>query len=271
VIGPTPDDEAAIDATKAPLLDHLIELRKRIVISLIAFVACFIVCFIFAKPIYAFLKAPLDHALAGQPAHHLIYTQLYETFFTYVKVGMFAGLCLAFPIVASQVWMFIAPGLYKHERSAFLPFLVATPVLFVAGGAFVYYLLLPTAIRFFASYEIAGTKGTLGIELQPKVSEYLDLVTTLIFAFGLCFQMPVLLTLLGRVGILSSAQLRSMRRYAILGIVALAAVVTPPDALSMLSLVLPLIFLYEVSIWLVWFFERKRAQDDAARAAGAAD
>jgi len=268
VITPTPDDEAAIDATKAPLLEHLIELRKRLVISLIAFVACFIVCFIFAKPIYAFLKAPLDHALAGQPAHHLIYTQLYETFFTYVKVGMFAGLCLAFPIVASQVWMFIAPGLYKHERRAFLPFLVATPVLFVAGGAFVYYLLLPTAIRFFASYEIAGTKGTLGIELQPKVSEYLDLVTTLIFAFGLCFQMPVLLTLLGRVGILSSGQLRSMRRYAILGIVALAAVVTPPDALSMLSLVLPLIFLYEVSIWLVWFFERKRAQDDAARAAG---
>ena len=268
MITPTPDDEAAIDATKAPLLEHLIELRKRLVISLIAFVACFIVCFIFAKPIYAFLKAPLDHALAGQPAHHLIYTQLYETFFTYVKVGMFAGLCLAFPIVASQVWMFIAPGLYKHERRAFLPFLVATPVLFVAGGAFVYYLLLPTAIRFFASYEIAGTKGTLGIELQPKVSEYLDLVTTLIFAFGLCFQMPVLLTLLGRVGILSSGQLRSMRRYAILGIVALAAVVTPPDALSMLSLVLPLIFLYEVSIWLVWFFERKRAQDDAARAAG---
>ncbi len=270
MITPTPDDEAAVDATKAPLLDHLVELRKRLVISLVAFVACFVVCFIFAKPIYTFLKAPLDHALAGQPVHHLIYTQLYETFFTYVKVGMFAGICLAFPIVASQLWMFIAPGLYKHERKAFLPFLVATPVLFVAGAAFVYYILLPTAIRFFASYEIVGTKNTLGIELQPKVSEYLDFVTTLIFAFGLCFQMPVLLTLLGRVGIVTSAQLRSMQRYAILGIVALAAVVTPPDALSMLSLVIPLIFLYEASIWLVWFFERKRAQQDAARAAGAA-
>ncbi len=270
MIAPTPDDEAAVDATKAPLLDHLIELRKRLVISLLAFAGCFLISFAFAKPIYAFLKAPLDHALAGQPSHHLIYTQLYETFFTYVKVGMFAGICLAFPIIAAQVWMFIAPGLYKHERRAFLPFLIATPVLFVAGGAFVYYLLLPTAIRFFASYEVTAAKGTLGIELQPKVSEYLDLVTTLIFAFGLCFQMPVLLTLLGRVGIVSSAQLRSVRRYAILGIVALAAVVTPPDALSMLSLVVPLVMLYEVSIWLVFFFERKRAADDAARAAGSA-
>jgi sec-independent protein translocase protein TatC len=269
VIAPTPDDEAAIDATKAPLLDHLIELRKRLVISLLAFLVCFIVCFALAKPIYAFLKAPLDHALAGRAMQHqMIATGVYETFFTYVKVGMFAGICLAFPIVAAQVWMFIAPGLYKHERNAFLPFLAATPVLFVAGGAFVYYLLLPTAIHFFASYEIAGAKGTLGIELQPRVSEYLDFVTTLIFAFGLCFQMPVLLTLLGRVGIVSNAQLRSMRRYAILAIVGLAAVVTPPDALSMLSLIFPLVFLYEVSVWLVWFFERKRAQADAARAAG---
>lgn len=264
---PTSDDEAAIDATKAPLLDHLIELRKRLVFSLLAFAAAFVLCFIFAKPIYAFLKAPLDHALAGHAPHRLIYTQLYETFFTYVKVGMFAGICLSFPVIAAQAWMFIAPGLYRKERQAFLPFLLATPLLFAAGAAFVYYLLLPTAIRFFAGYETAGGKGTLGIELQPRVSEYLDFVTTLIFAFGLCFQMPVLLTLLGRVGILSSAQLRSMRRYAILGIVALAAVVTPPDALSMLSLVLPLVFLYEISIWLVRFFERKRAQEDSARAA----
>ena len=267
MIAPTPDDEAAIDATKAPLLDHLVELRKRLVISLLAFVGCFLVCFVFARPIYAFLKAPLDHALAGHAPHHLIYTQLYETFFTYVKVGMFGGICLAFPIIAAQLWLFIAPGLYKHERNAFLPFLVATPVLFIAGGAFVYYILLPTAIRFFAGYEVAGSAGTLGIELQPRVSEYLDFVTTLIFAFGLCFQMPVLLTLLGRVGILSSTQLRSMRRYAILGIVALAAVVTPPDALSMMSLVVPLVMLYEISIGLVWFFERRRAQEDAARAA----
>src|SRR3984885_12201591 len=213
-------DEAAIEATKAPLLDHLIELRKRLVISIIAFIICFVLCFTFAKYIYAFLTAPLAHALAGQPNHHLIYTALYETFFTYVKLGMFAGLCLSFPIIASQLWLFIAPGLYRQERNAFLPFLAATPVLFLIGAAFVYYVMLPFAIRFFVSYETPGGNGTLGIELQAKVSEYLAFVTTLIFAFGLCFQLPVLLALLGRVGIVSSAQLRSVRRYAILGIVA---------------------------------------------------
>ncbi|HEX3429251.1 MAG TPA: twin-arginine translocase subunit TatC [Rhizomicrobium sp.] len=263
---PTPADEEAIEATKAPLLDHLIELRKRLVISIIAFVACFLICFAFAKYIYGFLTAPLAHALAGQPNHHLIYTALYETFFTYVKVGMFAGLCLAFPIIASQIWLFIAPGLYRHERRAFLPFLAATPVLFIMGAAFVYYVMLPFAIRFFVSYETPGGAGSLGIELQAKVSEYLDFVTTLIFAFGLCFQLPVLLSLLGRVGIVSSAQLRSVRRYAILGIVALSAVVTPPDVFSMISLALPLILLYEISIWCVRLIENSRAREDAARA-----
>jgi sec-independent protein translocase protein TatC len=268
MIARTEADEAEIEATKAPLLEHLVELRKRLIISILAFVLCFFVCFIFAKPIYAFLTQPLANALAGQPNHHLIYTALYETFFTYVKVGMFAGLCLSFPIVAAQIWMFIAPGLYKHERRAFLPFLLATPVLFTLGAAFVYYVMLPYAIRFFVSYETPGGHGTLGIELQAKVSEYLDLVTTLIFAFGLCFQLPVLLSLLGRVGIVSSAQLRSMRRYAILGIVALAAVVTPPDVFSMLSLIFPLVFLYEVSIWCVRLMEINRAKEDKARAAG---
>ena len=166
--------------------------------------------------------------------------------------------------------MFIAPGLYKHERKAFLPFLLASPILFLIGAAFVYYVMLPFAIRFFVGYETPGTKGTLGIELQPKVSEYLDFVTTLIFAFGLCFQLPVLLSLLGRVGIVSSAQLRSVRRYAILGIVALSAVITPPDALSMVSLAVPLMVLYEISIWCVRLIERQRAKEDTARAAGQA-
>jgi sec-independent protein translocase protein TatC len=261
---PTEDDEAAIDATKAPLLDHLIELRKRLTYSILAFFAAFIVCYIFARPIYAFLTQPLANALAGKPGRHLIFTALYETFFTYVKVGMFGGICLAFPIIAAQLWLFIAPGLYKHERRAFLPFLMATPVLFVTGAAFVYYVMMPLAIRFFLSFETPGGHGTLPIELDAKVSEYLDLVMTLIFAFGLCFQLPVLVSLLGRVGIVTSAQLRSLRRYAILGIVVVAAIVTPPDAISMISLAVPLVLLYEISIWCVVLIERSRARQSAA-------
>jgi sec-independent protein translocase protein TatC len=262
----TPEDEAAIEATKAPLLDHLVELRKRIIYSLLALAVCFAICFAFAKPIYAFLTEPLAHAA---PKHHLIYTAVYETFFTYVKLGMFGGLCLAFPIIASQIWTFVAPGLYKQERRAFLPFLIATPVLFLMGAGFVFYVMLPFAIRFFVGYETAGGPNSLGIELQPKVSEYLDFVTTLIFAFGLTFQLPVLLSLLGRVGIVSSDQLKSMRRYAILGITIVAAILTPPDFISPFTLIIPLILLYEISIWCVKLIERQRAREDAARAAAA--
>ncbi len=262
---PTAADEAEIEASKAPLMDHLIELRRRLIYSLLALLAGFLLCFGFAKYIYTFLTLPLAHALAGQPNRHLIYTALYETFFTYVKVGLFAGLCLAFPIIASQIWMFVAPGLYRHERRAFLPFLLASPLLFSAGAAFVFYLMLPTAIHFFLSYQTPGAPGGgLGIELQAKVSEYLDFVMTLIIAFGLTFQMPVLLSLLGRVGIVSARYLRSTRRYAIVGIFAVAAVITPPDIFSMLSLAIPLVGLYEVSILLVALIERRRAKDDTA-------
>ncbi|HEY5237824.1 MAG TPA: twin-arginine translocase subunit TatC [Rhizomicrobium sp.] len=266
MIAPTPDEKAEMEASKAPLLDHLIELRKRLIHAIIAFLICFGICFAFAKQIYAFLTAPLAHALGA--GHHMIYTALYETFFTYVKVGMFAGLCLAFPIIAAQIWMFVAPGLYKHERRAFLPFLLATPVLFAIGAAFVMYVMLPYAIRFFAGYETPGGPDTLSIQLQPKVSEYLDFVMTLIFAFGLTFQMPVLLSLLGRVGIVTSAQLRSAWRYSVVGIVAVAGVLTPPDVVSMLSLAVPLVGLYEVSIWCVKLIERDRAREEAPAGAG---
>lgn len=262
MVTPTPEDEAALEATKAPLLEHLLELRRRLIYALVAFFICGAVCFAFSTPIFNFLARPLHAA-----TNHLIYTALPEYFFTQIKIAAFGGLCLGFPIIAWQLWAFVAPGLYRHEKRAFLPFLVWTPVLFVMGAAFVYYMVLPRMIDFFGSYQTAAGAGTMGIELQAKVSDYLDTVMTLIIAFGLTFQLPVVLSLLGKVGIVSSRALKDMRRYAIVGLFALAAIFTPPDAFSMLSLAVPLVALYEISILCVIMIERGRAKEEAERAA----
>ena len=259
---PPPTDEDELKGSEAPLLDHLIELRKRLIYSLAAVVVLFLICFVFAKPIYDILIQPFVWA-GGK---NMIYTAPQEFFFTQMNVALFGALFFAFPIIAAQIYAFVAPGLYKKERRAFVPYLIATPVFFVLGALLVYFGVAPMALHFFLGMQ-QTTPGEVQIEMQTRVSEYLGFIMTLIIAFGICFQLPVILTLLARIELVNTAQLAKGRKYAIVAILAVSALLTPPDPISQIGLSLPMYALYEISILSVRWIEKQRAAKLATQAA----
>jgi sec-independent protein translocase protein TatC len=262
---PPPEaDEDELKGSEAPLLDHLIELRKRLIYSLAAVVVFFLGCFFFAKPIYDLLLLPYRWAAGSSQDVKLIFTAPQELFFTYMNVALFGALFLAFPIIAGQVYAFVAPGLYKKERRAFVPYLIATPLFFVTGGLLVYFGVAPMALHFFLGMQ--QTTGEVQIEMQTRVSEYLGFIMTLIIAFGICFQLPVILTLLARIELITSGTLKKGRKYAVVAILVVAAFITPPDPISQIGLALPMYLLYELSILSVRWVERSRAKTLAAEA-----
>jgi sec-independent protein translocase protein TatC len=264
------DDEDEIEASRAPLLDHLSELRNRLMTSLAAFVVGTVVSFLFVDPIFMFLVQPFQTAMAhthperAGEAIQLINTGAFGFFSVKMQIALFGGIILAFPVIAWQMYAFIAPGLYRKERSAAAPFLISAPIMFAAGAAFVFYVGMPFALQFALSQEV--TEGPVQVSYLPKVEEYMGLVTTLVLAFGLMFQLPVVISLLGRVGIVSTSALRKGRRYAIVGIAAFSALVTPNDVISMFVMAVPVYGLYEISIWIVAAIEKARAKREAGEA-----